>query len=222
MRWRDESGFTLAETLVAIFLFSVLSAGFYSVMLSGVRGSNVTESVVRISDEARLGFNRMVRDVREAARIVDVSVSPDQSFTVHIDFDGDGSIEAPDEIEQFFFDPGTETITLNGELLMSGVQEIPGIPIFDYSSNRLEYDWSSPCNPSWPSVACPPDGVANWREIDDPPVTVTQGGNNNDTPDAPEYPYLSSISFAMTIANEDQATDFVTEAQLRNVRIPRT
>lgn len=222
MRRADEAGFTLAELLVAMFMFSILSAGFYSVMFAGIRGSNTTESVVRVSEEARLGFNRMVRDVREAARIVDISVTPDVSFTVHIDFDADGSIEAPDEIEEFFYDPGTETIYLNGEVLMTGIRQVPGVPLFDYSSNRLEYDWSSPCAPGWPSVACPRDGVANWREIDRPPASISQGGNNNGTPDGPELPYLSSVSFAMTINNDDQTTQFVTEAQLRNARIPRT
>lgn len=225
MRRREQAGFTLAETLVGIFLFSVLSAGFYSVMLTGVRSSETTEAVVRISDEARLGFNRMVRDAREATRIVDIELgpSPNASFTVHVDFDADGSIEASaGEVETFEYDEEQRLLLLNSEILMTGVEPFGSQPIFDYSSNRLEYDWSSPCNPAWPVTGCPPDGVASWQEIDRRPPSITQGGNNSGTPDAAEFPYLSSISFAMTIANADQATQFFTEAQLRNVRIPRT
>ncbi|MFN2525056.1 MAG: type II secretion system protein J [Actinomycetota bacterium] len=225
MRTRGEAGFTLAETLVGIFLFSMLSAGFYSVMLTGVRSSDTTEAVVRISDEARLGFNRMVRDVREATRITAIRLGPDPnaSFTVHVDFDGDGeTVSDPGEVETFEYDEEQRQILLNSEILMTGVEPFGAIPIFNFSSNRLEYDWSSPCAPSWPIVSCPPDGVAHWQEIDRKPASITQGGNNNRIPDGPELPYLSSISFAMTIANADQATEFFTEAQLRNVRIPRT
>jgi len=91
---REEAGFTMIEVLVAITLFSILSVGFYQVMLSGVRGTDTTQDVVTISSEARLGLNRMVRETREADVISCAGgggpCATPTSYTVNIDFNGDG------------------------------------------------------------------------------------------------------------------------------------
>jgi prepilin-type N-terminal cleavage/methylation domain-containing protein len=148
----DDAGFTLVELLIGVFLLLVAAVGFYSVMFSGTRSTDTTQSVVRISEEARLGFNRMVRDTREADSIV--HASPAQ-YRVLIDFDGDGSYDNPNadgdyEDLTFSFNAGEKTITLNGELLIAGVEQIAGEDVFTFTSNLLQYDWSG-------------DGVTSWQ-----------------------------------------------------------
>jgi len=215
MRLRDheQSGFTLVEILVAMSLFAVLSIGFYSVMLAGVRNSDATEAIVNISEEARFGFNRMVRDTREALRISDVTMGPGASvsYTVEIDFDFDGDIEpAAGEVETFAYDEAAETITLNGETLVAGVTPVAGTEVFDFSSNLLQFEDDATR-----------DGVATWQEIDTPPPARTDGGNADGVLNGAEFPYLTNVTFAFQVTSGDRTTEFYSEAQLRNLRIER-
>ena len=88
---RDESGFTLVEAMVAIFLLSVLSVGFYQVMFAAVRGSSDTADIAEVAEEARLGFNRMIRDTRETTKLVTAGPT---LYRIWVDFDGDGCVDA--------------------------------------------------------------------------------------------------------------------------------
>lgn len=191
---RSESGFTLVEILVAFALFSILSISFYAVVFSAVRGSGTSRSVARVSEEARLGLNRMVRDTREAERIVDQDISGGvESYSIRVDFNRDGDSADAGETEEFIFTESTEEITLNGDVLVRGVEKInAGTPVFSFSSNLLEYDTNA-------------DGVASLSE-----VSTAEGGD--------VYPYLSNVTFALAVTDGDQRTTFRTEAQLRNRR----
>lgn len=217
MRTSDESGFTIVEVLVAIGLFSVLSIGFYQVLFSGVRGSETTRNVVRISEEARLGFNRMVRDTREATNFSctgppNGACIDGNSFTINVDFNGDGLFlnseepgAVPGDYERvtFVFDQAAGTIRLNGELLVDGLELVAGKPVFDYSSNLLQYDSNG-------------DGTTTWQEIDastDPGVG-NQDGNINQS----ELQYLTSVSYAFQVREGERISEFFAEAQLRNRR----
>ena len=91
MNTRDEGGFTIVEALVAIFLLSVLSIGFYQVMFSAVRGSSDSADIAEVAEEARLGFNRMIRDTREATKLVSADAT---SYRIWVDFDGDGCVDS--------------------------------------------------------------------------------------------------------------------------------
>ena len=189
---RNEEGFTLVELLVSIFIFAVLSTSFFLVMLGGTRGSEITREVVSISEEARLGLNRMVRDTREAQRLT--AVGPD-SYTILVDFNRDGDVVDADEEETFEFVDGT--ITLNDEVLVRGVAAIGAEPVFSFSSNNLEdYDGSTGDDP---------DGIATLEE-----VQFVEG--------ADVFPALTQVAFAIEVNSENRESEFRTEAQLRNRR----
>jgi prepilin-type N-terminal cleavage/methylation domain-containing protein len=199
---RDD-GFTLIETLVAIALFSMLSAGFYSVMFSGVRASDTARAVVRISEEARLGLNRMIRDTRETEALSGPSPT---SFRTLVDFNGNGLYvnDAADgnyEDLTFAYDGVRDVITLNGEDLIAGVEPIGSTDIFAYTSNHLELDTNA-------------DGVASSGELDQ----TANGGNGNGTLDGPEIDYVSAIEFTFQIRIDGRTTPFHSRAQLRNER----
>jgi len=198
---RDERGFTLVELMVAVMLFAIIVTTLYSLVFSGVGGSDTSRDVVRISEEARLGFARMVRDAREADGIQSATAT---SFTVRIDFNADGDTGDTDEVETFAFQTSTGQVTLNGELLMEGVEQVAGLDPFSYSANQLDFDSNA-------------DGEATWQEVDNSPDLA--GGNENGVLDGGEFPYLTNISFALRIAEGDRATAFYGEAQLRNMRV---
>jgi prepilin-type N-terminal cleavage/methylation domain-containing protein len=212
MRSRDsQSGVTLVELLVVMFIFALLSTVMYSILLSGVDGSETAGNVARISEEARLGFNRMVRDAREAERLVDAAADG-TSFTIRIDFDRDGNTNEVGEEETFVYDPATDTITVEvndspatgPQVLMRGVEPIGATPVFDFSSNFLEYDVGV--------TGEPVDGIASWQEIH------SREDSGALDLDSQELPLISNISFAVEITSEDRSEEFQAEAQLRNRR----
>ncbi len=219
-RINRQDGFTLVELLVVMSLFAVLMVGFFSVMLSGVRGSDTTRSVVEISEEARLGFNRLVRDTREAAYL---NAASPTSFTVHLDFNGNGTPGEPgdDEIETFTYDAASDSIVLvageagcstcDSAVLMNGVTPRGAQPIFDFSSNQLQFDRDDA------GLGFVRDGVATWQEVDRPPAGET-GGDADGQLGAAELKYLSNVSFVMDISSGDRTSALNVEAQLRNRR----
>jgi type II secretory pathway pseudopilin PulG len=226
---RHEGGYTVVEILVAIVVFGAVSTGLYQVLTAQAGVASRTRSISRIADEARLGFNRMVRDVREADAITWVSPSGNQ-FTINVNYDGDGYYQNPnalgdDEILTYTYDPVAETVSIcnatvasscdatTSEILMAGTKAIGTTPVFTFTSNRLEYDWGD-------GAGGPPDGVTTWQEIDQSSNPTTHNivgvGNNNGTLDGAEFPFLTTISFAIKQADEGRTTDFYSRVQMRN------
>jgi type II secretory pathway pseudopilin PulG len=213
---RSEEGVTLVELLVGILILSVASIAFYTSLFAASRAADTSRAVTKVSEEARLGFSRMVRDTRQGRVLVDASVT---SYTVEVDFDGDGVIEADGvqnsqgdyEVLTFSFNESSGTITLNGEVLMRRVEciDLSGScnPVFAYTSNRLEYDWP------------PRDGVTTWEELDEAPIHGVIGvGNNNGVLDSAELPFISNVAYELTVVAGEASTSYVAEAQLRNLR----
>ena len=227
----EESGFSLIEVLVAITLFGVLSVGFYQVMIAQARTAETTRSISRIADEARLGFNRMIREVREADNITHVSADRNQ-FTIQVNYNNDSFYStAQHEILTFTYNPTAETITMcsalteaactaaNTETLMAGIDQIGSEPVFTFMGNNLEWDWGTPTGD--PPVFNPPqDGIVSWEEIDEASDTGTHNvvgvGDNDNVLDAPEYPYLATVKFAIQAEDGARATPFYATVQMRN------
>jgi hypothetical protein len=198
----------MVEMIFAFFLLSVLTSGFYVLIFSQQRSGNIARSLANISEETRVGFARMVRDTREGDILTAASPT---SFTVKVNFDGDSVYEVPnedfdDEILTFTHDPVAKTITVNGNVLMTGVTAIPGSDVFSYSSNFLEYDWGG-------------DGTTTWQDLDAAASHgVTGVGSNpgNNALDAPEIPYLTTVHFALRVSDDGRSKDFTSTAQMRN------
>jgi prepilin-type N-terminal cleavage/methylation domain-containing protein len=203
-----EEGFTLIELLVVMSLLSIVTVGFYQVMFSGARGSDITQSLVRISEEARGGLNRMIRDTRQSEVLVSASST---SYRVQVDFDGSGEIEgdlddpnpATGDFEEllFVYDADEGTITLNGETLVDGVEQIGTKPMFSYYSNDLTFDLNG-------------DGVADEAEIN----ASSLGNGTNGLDLVTERALVSTVVFQFAVRSENRITEFYGEAQMRNNR----
>ena len=211
----DDSGYSLIEVLVALVVFGAISIGFYQVLIQGVRGSETSGEVAQISEEARAGLNRMLRDLREADSLDAASAT---SFTIWVDYDGDTTRDyTSNEYLRYTFDEADGSITLEaldagGNALSSGVlmdnvtKDAAATDLFSYSSNRLEYDWN------------PQDGVTTWQEIDNPPAGYNGIGDRDGFLDTGELSYLSNVSINFDVAIGGEETEFAGEAQLRNRR----
>ena len=204
----SEAGFTLIEMLITFFILSLITTVFMQAAFSGTRGSDTARSVARVTQEARLGLNRMVRDTREATLIEDADAT---GYTVKIDFDSNGVYNNPNsvgdyEVLTYEYVSADDQITLNGELLVNGAQEVAGKDMFTYASNFLTYDWNA-------------DGVTTATELDAAPTHgITGVGNNNGVLDYPELSYVSDVVFNFTVLLDGHSERFYGGAQLRNRR----
>ena len=206
----NESGMSLIEMLVAMLVFAAVSVGFYQVVISQSKAADATRSVSKISQEARAGFDRLVRDVREADMISAASPTGD-SFTIKVNYNGDAYYQNPNpqgdaEVLAFAYDATNKNITLNGEVLMASVEPVDAKLMFSFSDDVLDYDWDN-------------NGVTTWQEVDQSSCTahgVTGVGNCNNTLDAGEFPHLTTVTFAIRGREGTRTTDFYATAQMRN------
>ena len=243
MSQHRDGGFTLIEILVAISLFSIVTVVFYQVMFSQIRGSDTARAVARVSEEARAGLNRMIRDTREADQLVAASPT---SYDIRIDFNENGSFNDQYEYVRYAYHGNAEPVSLvDGnavdipadsitiaalnaggqvteiEVLAGGVKPTRSAPdtgasvIFDYSSNYLKCDAAPGSYPN-PGTA---NGVAEWQELDKPNAScVSLGGNGDGQLNGAEVDYISNVDYAFAVESEGRRARFVAQAQLRNQR----
>lgn len=214
-RSRTEAGFTLVELMVGIALFAAISVGFYQVLFAASSGASTSQSMARVSEEARLGLNRIVRDTREA-RILRNPTST--SYEMEIDFDGDGGepVAVPSDPAGSYeflivsWNSFARTVTLsNGvttEVLMRDVDCIRRADnschdVFRFASSRLEYDTNG-------------DGVASASELMAHPSLT----NNNGVLDARELAQVDTVRYSFRVEKDGRSTNFYSEAQMRNFR----
>ena len=218
----NDDGFTLVELLVSMMLLSIISVGLYQVMFSSVRGSDDTQEIAQISQEARLGFNRMIRDTREAARIVTATST---SYRIWTDFNANNVVDANDyEYVQYSVAGGEIQLTplsapaqnlaprpqfsgneavLAGEqaeTLIAGVGAVNGQDIFTYSSNFLQFDTS------------PANGETTAAEIEAAVGDGTAGLTGT------ELEYVSDVNYAFTVSVDERTTEFFGQASIRSRR----
>ena len=214
---KDERGLTIVELLIAISIFSVVSASMYTLVFSLRRSSEQTRSIAQVSQEARRGLNRMVRDTREGDAIVaiDNDLSDNRaSYTVQVDFDANNAIttsgvNGSGDAEQltYEFNRSAKTLTLNGEILMRGVDCLSTCVPFTYSSSRFQYDWNA-------------DGIVTWGELDEAGCAARGSfavGNCDLTLNV-EMSEVGLVDYAFKVVDGTSTESFYAQAQMRNKR----
>lgn len=105
--FREEGGFTLTEALVSMLVMVAVMFALYAVFDAGVRvfrfGNDKTEAV----ETARLGMERMEREIRAAyppsrtdgVLFPSFGPNPSESIAFGNDFDGNGEIGTGERIE---------------------------------------------------------------------------------------------------------------------------
>lgn len=208
----QQGGFTLIEVLVAIGVLSALSLSAYQLLFAGQRSSNTTRDVVTISEEARLGLNRMLRDTREASSIDNATAT---SYTVVLDFDNDQQFgENPNEAgdyEKVTFSIVGDEIRISAALATSTISEVlidgvecfdpgPGCsPVFEYTSSLLTYDTNG-------------DGETSMDEL----AAARAAGATTISSDLDDE--IDAVDYDFRIASGDSISDLHTQVILRNRR----
>ena len=82
LRFSDSrgAGVTLVELLVAVALFSLIMVAFYTVFKEGTKAYQTGEKSVEIIQNARVAFDRMVSEIRQA--MPEVGGNPDVVFEI--------------------------------------------------------------------------------------------------------------------------------------------
>lgn len=96
-----EQGFTLIEMLVSISILTVIMAGMFTFLFGASRHWNTGQNSADMTENARLGLNRMTREIKQSTQVTDAQTTQ-VTFTVNF---GSGS-----ETITYGFSPGS-----NGE-----------------------------------------------------------------------------------------------------------
>lgn len=135
-----EQGFTLVELLVSIGIFSVIMAGMFSFLWGVSAHWQTGQEIADATENARLGLNRMTRELRQASMI---TAADSTSVSFNVDFGGG------QETITYTYTPGSETdgiangtvwrtsTTSSGQVaLVDGVESIQ----FSYFGNNYRCD----------------------------------------------------------------------------------
>lgn len=204
-----DSGATLVELLVAMGLFSVVGTILLGFALATGRVTDDTRSMTALSEETRLATERMSRELRQAALILDVTLpaSPGDptALTFWTDFNGNGvqDLSAGDpEVLTYRWTPATGRLTLTA----SGPSGNTTQPILAASVSAFVLQLRSS---AWQYDA-DGDGIASWQEID------RLAGNANGVPDAGELRRIDLVGVEMTASEGGHQQTYRTQVDLRN------
>jgi len=78
-RRATKAGYTLAEMLVTSAVFSLAISGFVYCQMFGMRQDQLVNSKIGASEQARMSFNDLTRDIR-SAKVVQVGTFPSVPF----------------------------------------------------------------------------------------------------------------------------------------------
>lgn len=86
-KWISNSGFTLMEILMTIFIFSIISGACYMSMTSGMRSWRVNNAKMELSQELRKSRDWMTEDLRQSGTSAAVmNVPADDNWYTSVTF----------------------------------------------------------------------------------------------------------------------------------------
>lgn len=209
---RNDDAFTLIEILVAMALFAVLTTAAMAAVLSTNRAVVATRSFTSMNEQARIAFERITREMRQAEQITAVvlpsSATDPTSLTFTDDFNSNGLIDltaVDPEILTYRYDPADDQVTLTANDTDGTAITRPilsdNVTRFDlqFRSSLWQFDKNG-------------DGVTTWQELDASPSI----GNGNGVLDAPELAKIDSVVIELTITDGGHAQTYQTQVGLRN------
>jgi prepilin-type N-terminal cleavage/methylation domain-containing protein len=231
-RVQGDAGVSLVEMLVAIVLLSVVLGIAVTMLTSAQRSAEGTISEHQAIEEARLGLNRVSRELRQATAIryalnADGPGRSESAVTMisfEADFDGDGCIAGspscaavnPADPESLTYchqpaaggDAGRLYIIPQLVLTPTTSCESLGVPILAGRVDRFQLQYRSN---EYRYDLSPTDGVTSWQELDAAPAPV---GNGNGTLDD-ELGSVNSLVVDLTL-DAGTGRTYRTHVALRN------
>lgn len=221
---RDESGYTIMEMMVVVLILGILLGAFYAFLFGGERAAREGRGWLEMNQTARLGMERLSRELREADQIL--SVDGSRKITFQADFDASGTFVdgvyqpdiSPDEKVTYEYLSGDSTITVVSEEPPAA----PAILASNITAFSFRYYGSDPrldCavgDPPTFTGTCTPDGIVTWQEIDRSPTYGLFGyGDDNGLLDF-ERPYVSSVVIQFSLTVGARTHSYRSAVELRN------
>ncbi|NYD57667.1 prepilin-type N-terminal cleavage/methylation domain-containing protein [Nocardioides marinisabuli] len=201
-----DAGFSLVEMLVGMALFAVLGTLLLGFAIGTTGVADDVRADSNTSGEARLAVERMTRELRQASEIRSVTIDDEGrvlAFTLGIDFDGQGGVEAnaadDPEVLTYTWRPEERSLVLSGggdsaDVLAGGVVKAD----LRLRSSQWIHDTNG-------------DGTTTWQEIDDSSVSTS-----DDQLDAAELALIDLVSVELEVQDGDTTRQFVVQADMRN------
>lgn len=224
-----DAGVTLIELLVTIMLMGIVGTLSITAAVSAQRASDTNRLVNDLNEEARLGLNRLSRELREAKSIVSVTnpsgpgyvVDQDVSITFEVDFNGNGVIEptaADPEQLTYTWDASEKQLVLIAAsgtypVLAGNVEEFR----LDLSTSRWTFDGTTAATGlgvCGTTTTATKDGTVQWWEVDGHPSL--DPGNCNGVLDA-ELAVIDSVAIELRVLEGARQQTYRTQVDLRNV-----
>lgn len=205
-----DAGMTLVEVLISMTLFAVLGSLLLGLGMITSRANDDVRGLASVGEEARLGMERITRELRQASAVAAVSLpvtaNDPTRLTIMVDLDGNGCISTsaadPAQVEKitYTWKPSTD------ELLM----EVDGYgsPLLATKVTDLDLDLDSS---SWQYDA-DHDGTTTWEEID-----ASSIGNHNPVSfSGVELTNIDLIRLTITTTDGSHTLQYTTRVDLRN------
>lgn len=233
---RDDAGFSLIEMLVATILVTLLGGAVMTMVLAARTSTVNSASQQDLNEEARLGLNRMARELRQATSIKSV-MNPDgasynangvTAITFTADFNGDGCIDgvAADgtttgcsandpsnpETLTYCWDPSAnvrELFLIAGTFSGSSCTVNGAQPILAGKVSAFKLSYRS----NLYLYDANNDGITTWSELD---AAGPPAGNSNGTLDT-ELSEIDSIVIDLTAQSGSHTQTYTTQVDLRNL-----
>ncbi len=130
---REESGFTLPEMLVAIVIMVVVLFALYNIFDMSIRVFGFGNDKVEAVENARLGLERMERELRAAypydkrnGNNALLTTRTSNSVAFGNDLNGDRKIDASEQIAYSLSSGSPATLQRNGQPVVEFVQDVDG------------------------------------------------------------------------------------------------
>ena len=213
MREPRDRGFTLVELMVGVALSAMIGLLVMSSALGAQRTTENAKSNSDLMGDTRLAMERLVRELRQAGTILDVTLpvaaTDPTAITFWADFDNDGArdVDASDpEVLTYRFTPGTGQVTLTVDDADGSAVTTPILAddvttfTLDLLSSQWQYDRNG-------------DGIVGWAELD---ATASPIGNQNGRPDGAELTRIDSVALSVSVRRGSGNQSYRTQVDFRN------
>lgn len=182
---REEKGFTLVEIMVTMMIMIVVLFALYGIFDMGLRVFSVGNDKVEAVENARMGLEKMEREIRQAYPYNKTNADPSDDYLFPAGGFTSNSITFGNDLDgDYTVDPATEQITysLSGgspaTLLRNGQPAVEFVQDVDADGNALTFEY---LDATGAPVTAEPDirmvrvklEVAVDRGLHEEPVTQT-------------------------------------------------
>jgi prepilin-type N-terminal cleavage/methylation domain-containing protein len=215
-RGRRDDGMTLVEVLVAIGLFAVLGTLVLSVGIATARVTDDTTGAVDLNEEARVAFERLARDLRDAALITEVMPAPASAGCGSDGFTGVSFEEGSRSAADVPHDVAYRWSSADKRLILSeAIPDPEEQPILAAKVTRFcVHLWSS----RWSPLPEHPELGSSWSELDPAaPAPNTQGWWC-----PAQLAEIDRVTVSMTASLDGHERDYESDVFLRNADVEGT